>query len=217
MKKGIFVILASAIIFAGCQSKEEKAAELIKNELSKTLYDFESYQPIETIVKEANSNAYNDSACWMKAATLGYGMQQIIEYKEKSENAKEHRDIWGKPTYYSSSYSDNQYYKYNDEYIEALRKVIDAYSVCKTIAMELKDSVAKLDTTQIIGWEVTHRFRCKTKGGNSAIGDYRYIIDKDFKKVILCEDTDSEIDKHTREAIESTMSGYWDDTKEEKE
>lgn len=217
MKRIPFAILISVILFAGCQSKEEKAAELIKNELSKTLYDFESYQPIETIVKEAKSNAYNDSSCWKKASLLGYGMQQIIEYKKESEDAKEHMDIWGKPTYYSSSYSDNKYYKYRDEYIEVLEKAIAAYSVCKSIAKELKDSVAKLDTNQVIGWEVTHRFRCKTRGGNSTIGDYRYIIDKDFKKVLLREDIDSEDDKQTREAIETTMSGYWDDEKEEKE
>ena len=35
-------------MLVGCQSREEKAAELIKQEMFKTLYDFESYEPIET-------------------------------------------------------------------------------------------------------------------------------------------------------------------------
>ena len=34
-------------------SKEEKAAQLINTEMSKTLYDFDSYEPIETKVTEA--------------------------------------------------------------------------------------------------------------------------------------------------------------------
>lgn len=202
--------MASVIIFTGCQSKEEKAAELIKNELSKTLYDFESYQPIEIIVKEAKASIYNDTACWKDGGVLAYGMQQMMKYVNESKEAKEHMEIWGKPTYYSSSYSDSQYYKYKEEYEEALEKVIDAGKICKSIAVRLKESAEKLDTTQIIGWEVSHRFRCKTKGGNSAIGDYRYIVDKDFKTVLLREDTDDEDDQQIREFLGTIFTDYWD-------
>ena len=76
MKRKVqFVIIGIvSIIMVSCQSKEEKAAEFIKNELSKTLYDFESYQPIETTVTEAKMTMYNDSVCWKKAAALAYGM-----------------------------------------------------------------------------------------------------------------------------------------------
>lgn len=200
-----------ATLFAGCQSNEEKAAELIKEELSKVLYDFDSYQPIETTVIEAKASLYNDSACWEKGAVLAYGMKQAMEYVDKSKEAKNHMDIWGPPTYYSSSYSDSQYEKYKGEYVEALEKILKAHKVCKGIALEIKKMAADLDTSKVIGWEVNHRFRCKTKGGYSSIGDYRYIIDEDFKNVLLREDKDNEDDKMTREVLGTINSDYWND------
>ncbi len=213
MKRKVqFVIIGIvSIIMVSCQSKEEKAAEFIKNELSKTLYDFESYQPIETTVTEAKMTMYNDSVCWKKAAALAYGMKKVSEYIEETKNAKERMDIWGRPSYYSSTYSDNQYYKYKEEYEDNLEKANNAYEICKGIAAELKKHIAKLDTAKVIGWEVKHRFRCKTRGGNSTIGDYRYIIDKDFKTVILQEDTDDDDETAIRDVLNAVVKRDFDD------
>lgn len=205
------LLVVFSICLLGCKSKEEKSAELIKNELSKTLYDFESYQPIETRVTDAKVCIYNDSTCWRMGATLAYGMQQVVECREKMDNAKEHMSIWGSPSYYSSSYSDNQYYKYRGEYMDALSEMTAGLIVCKTLAEALKDTVANLDTSMVIGWEVFHDFRCKTRGGSPEIGHYRYIISKDFKTIILCEDTEGKLDKRTREALETITSDYWDE------
>lgn len=199
-----------AILLVSCQSKEEKAAEYIKNELSKTLYDFESYQPIETTVTEAKMTMYNDSACWEMAATLAYGMKTTTEYLEETKSAKEYMDIWGRPSYYSSSYSDNQYYKHKEEYEDYLEKAKNAYDICKSIAAELKKQIAKLDTAKVIGWEAKHRFRCKTKGGNSTIGDYRYVLDKDFKNTILQEDMDDD-ESSIRNVLKSVANGEFDE------
>lgn len=210
MKKLLFLLLTSSIAFFSCQSKEEKAAELIKSELSKTLYDFESYQPMETTVKEAKASIYNDSTCWAIGGALAYSTKQVLEYIDEMTDAKEHMDIWGRPTYYSSSYSDNKYYKYKEEYTEAKNKTIKGLLICKNVISALKDSIAKIDTTQVIGWEVIHRFRCKSKGGYASIGEYRYIIDKDFEKVLLCEDKDGEIDKKRREALEAINADFWE-------
>ena len=213
MRKALQILTLGviSILMVSCQSKEEKAAEFIKNELSKTLYDFESYQPIETTVTEAKMTMYNDSACWKKAAALAYGMKKATEYLEETKEAKEHMDIWGRPSYYSSSYSDNQYYKYKEEYEDNLEKAKNAYEICKSIAAELKDQIAKLDTAKVIGWEAKHRFRCKTKGGNSTIGDYRYVLDKDFKNVILQEDVDDEDETAIRDVLKSVANGEFDD------
>lgn len=51
--KLISILSLSVLAFASCMSKEEKAAQLINTEMSKTLYDFDSYEPIETKVTEA--------------------------------------------------------------------------------------------------------------------------------------------------------------------
>ncbi len=201
--------IISIVMLISCQSKEEKAAEFIKNELSKTLYDFESYQPIETTVTEAKMTMFNDSVCWRKAAALVYGVKEASEYFDKADRAEAYMNIWGSPSYYSSTYSDSQYYKYKEEYKENLEKAINAFEVCDSIAAQLKGQIAKLDTAKVIGWEAIHRFRCKTSGGNSTIKDYRYVLDKDFKTIILQEDMDEEPD--IRDALKSVVNGDFDD------
>jgi hypothetical protein len=210
MKKNLLLFLAIAVLFAGCQSKEEKAAELIKEELSKTLLDFESYQPIETTVKEAKLNLYNDTTFWRQGTALAYAMKKTNEYINKKKDAEERMNIWGPPTYYSSSYSDKRYYEYKKEYDEANASALSGIILCKAIAENIKDSIEKCDTSIVIGWEVSHRFRCKNRGGNSTIADYRYVIDKDLKTILLREDTDDQDDKNTRDALETVLSGYWD-------
>ena len=50
MKKFPVLLLLLSFAIVGCKSNEEKAADLIKKELSKSLFDFESYSPIETTV-----------------------------------------------------------------------------------------------------------------------------------------------------------------------
>ena len=75
MKK-IIIFLLISITFFSCQSKEEKAIKLIQNELSKTLYDYESYSPIETIVTEAKQNIYNDTTFWRQANFI-FGSRQL--------------------------------------------------------------------------------------------------------------------------------------------
>lgn len=205
-----FIICFVSLLCFSCKSKEKKAEELIRTELSKTMYDFDSYQPIETKVSVAKCGMFNDTACWRLGKTLAYGMEQFLEYKEKIEEARAHMNIWGRPSYYSSSYSDNQYYKYKAQGEDAVALAMASLLVNKQIADELKDSINALDTTQVIGWEVIHDFRCKTRGGSPEIGHYRYVISRDFKTVYICEDTEDARDKHTREALETILTDYWD-------
>lgn len=192
-----------SVFLISCQSKEKKAAELIKNELSKTLYDFDSYQPIETIVSEAKMTRYNDTACWNQANLTAYAFERFMNLTIKANAVQEKMNLWGKPTSYSSRYSDNNYYKYKKEYDEIIDEQVIALRIFAQCASNLKEKIDNLDTAKVIGWEVNHRFRCKTKGGYSDIADYRYIIDKDFKTIIL-NDSDKDRSKAIRDILEDT-------------
>lgn len=69
MKKSILA-LATVIVAAAttsCKTEEQKATELIKQELSRVLYDFGSYEPIETVITEAKHIPINDSICANRA------------------------------------------------------------------------------------------------------------------------------------------------------
>lgn len=203
----ILLFLALPLFFSSCKSKEDKAAELVKNELSKTLYDFESYEPIETKVLEAYETAYNDTTCFRQALAISYIMEKTSKAFEEAKDAKERAEIWGPPTYYSSSYSDSQYRKYLDEAKEKAEEGLKGYELLKTMGSALEDSIKVLDDKKMIGWEIKHRFRCKTKGGQNTIADYRYVVDPDFKTVYFYEDTDDNEYKQAREVIEAALKG----------
>lgn len=95
MKLTKFILLSFllSLCLSSCKSKEEKAADLIRTELSKTLYDFDSYEPIETKVSEAYLTADNDSTCMAMAMAIAYGMKQGEKYIEDAKEAQEHMDI----------------------------------------------------------------------------------------------------------------------------
>lgn len=201
------LILMMPLIITSCKSKEEKAADLVRNELSKTLYDFESYEPIETKVSEAYQTAYNDSTCHTLAMIVAYAMDKSTKAAEEAKDASEHMEIWGPPTYYSSSYSDSQYRKYRDKSKEKAEEALSSFEVVKTTGQALEDSIKDLDEKKVIGWEIKHRFRCKTRGGQNTIADYRYVVDPDFKIVYFCEDLDDDDFKKLQIIIESALKG----------
>lgn len=209
--KLLLLLLVSVVLtMTSCKSKEEKAADLIKTELSKSLYDFASYEPIETTVTEAYQTAYNDSTCFNMAVVIAYGMKKTSDLLEEATDAKERAEIWGPPTYYSSSYSDSQFRKYQSEMNDKREEALASIQIINTMGKALQDSIAKLDKSKVIGWDVKHRFRCKTRGGNASIGDYRYVLSPDFKSVLFYEDTDEEIYSTAREIIEMAINHKFD-------
>lgn len=214
MESRVLIVCCSlclALMLASCKSNERKAEEFIRTELSKTLLDFNSYEPIETTVVEAYENAYNDSWCFQQALTISQCMKNVEDYKEAMSDAREHMDIWGAPSYYSSSYSDNQFYKYKAQVEENLSKLKTELALIRVLGIALQDSIKCLDTVKMIGWEVKHRFRCKTRGGQSAIADYRYIFDKKFENVILREDMDDDDYSEAMEWLEFAGTNGFDE------
>lgn len=198
----LIVCLMTMWCITSCSTKEEKGAKLIKNELFKTLYDFDSYQPIETKVTEAKANIYNDSAFWNKGEELRDTIILLHSYVEKAKHALDMADIF-EPSYFSSASSIKNFKKYLKEaktYNNRAKELID---VCRNTATEMLVDAQKIDTTTVIGYEIIHSFRCKTKGGNSDIAHYRYIVSKDFKSIFLQENMNDETeDLSTRNVLE---------------
>ena len=148
MKKiNLLLFIFPFLLIIGCKSNEEKADELIKTELSKKLYDYDSYQPIETIVTEAKMTRFNDSTCWEQGRLLDFSMQKAQEYFKEYKMSVSSMDLWI-PSSFSTSYSNSQYYKYKNESIENLLNVEKAYRFSSKIASELSDRITTLDSTK---------------------------------------------------------------------
>jgi hypothetical protein len=201
MKKVLFLLVA-IIALVGCKSKEEKAAEMIKKELFKTLYDFDSYQPIETKVDSAFYSAYTDSMVLKHGYMLNQLIKEINKAVEEVKDAREIMDIWGIDTY--SSYGRSKYYEARDKAKEALNKG-NIYSKM----MDLESDTIRLLSRNIkhdfCGWKATHKFRCKTKGGNPSIGNYIYFFDKNMKHIIFNEDIEDENLTQVRNLIKEAI------------
>ena len=182
MKKLILVLAAVivAVTVTSCKSKEEKAAELIKQELSHVLYDFGSYEPIETVVTEAKHIPINDSACVNKALDAIAYHELVIEYAKDGKSALE-MCIWGSPSRYSTSHY---------EFVYAVKKANTCIKKYNSSIDDLKIMMKNTNPSETIGYNVEHTFRCKSKDGIWSIEHYRFIVDKKIKKIIFYVDED---------------------------
>ena len=79
MKRLMVFVLSTlffGLLFVQCKSKEDKANELIKDYMFKNLYDFESYQPIETTIDSAFHTIYNDSTALYYAYSILFSEEE---------------------------------------------------------------------------------------------------------------------------------------------
>ena len=188
MKNILLSFCLFLLIFVSCKSKEEKAAELIKGELYKTLYDFASYEPIETVVDSAFTSIYRDSTI----LAYGYLTRGLLdkgnEYIEKAREAQSTMQIWG-DNY--SSYSISKYDKAKQEFDSNLAIAKEYISKMDVINNSIRIRAKGFKKT-FCGWQAKHKFRCKTKGGNFDLPNYVFFIDPKFKKIYYSEDTADE-------------------------
>lgn len=206
MKKVLLSLLALSIClsFTQCKTKEDRANELIKDYMFKNLYDFESYQPIETKIDSAFHTIYNDSSAMYYAYVMLLSDKEKEKIKSEYESIQSSIEIWCDGSYYSS-YSYNKCQDCLNEAKENLSKQFFWMSRVETYRDSLI-GLADTLTTRFIGWQVTHDFRCKTKGGNPDIGHYVFVMDKDFKNILSKKDKGDDDEKEIKAIIDESLS-----------
>ena len=159
-------------MFASCsKSLEDKANTLIEEDIKKTLYHPETYDPAETQVDSAFT-PFDDPVFYEKTIQLCKIGMSIDEYDRKMKSAKSSMSIWSGP--YQSAYSKNEYQEAKDEYDEN----------------ELK---TMLDKEQLfIGFKARHRFRANNNAGQIVFGEMKYLFDKDMNKIVASYDMDDD-------------------------
>lgn len=202
MNQRILLFGIIALLFVACKSKEEKANELIKEELNKTLYDFSSYEPIETVVDSAFTSIYRDSLILSYAykiqACLELFKEQMAEVNSEISTA----EIW------SDSYSSYGRKKFN----EAREKALTSLDKAKFYAQKMEEEKTLLKTEidkfepSFCGYQAKHKFRCKTKGGNFHLADHLYIIDEKFERILSVSRLDDEDFEEIKELIDEVRN-----------
>lgn len=200
----IFVI---CLTFLGCTSREEKANKLIKQDMFKTLYDFESYEPIETKLDSAYTSIYTDSIIKLYASIASALLDDIQDNIDKMKDDESTMEIW---RYSYSSLGRNKFKKAYEDFSERLdetefyMKVVNKYMD----SIRFKFSIFK---PQFYGWKAIHKFRCKTKGGNFDLGDYIYVFDKKIKNIISKEDMNDDNSEKIKDLINEAISSSKED------
>lgn len=202
-------MIAFIALLVSCASNEQKAEKLIKTDLEENMYDFESYDPIKTTVSEAKQVMYNDTACRNRALRLYAAIQLSANYLIQSEEAKEHMEIWT-PSHYATAYHRSQYVKYREQYLDNKEKAKQVYNVAVRIGKQLQGMVAALDTSKVMGWSVSHRFRCKNRTGESMICNVRYLVDSGFSNVVFSADEDDDNEKNIVEMLNFAVSNEFE-------
>lgn len=184
MTKKLFLYLISALVICGCgKNIEEQAQEAVKNELHKTLYYFDSYEPLETKVDSAFNTPENNPDVNEFMRSVWEQMDQVKEFAAELEDAErtiaslsDARKLGG-----SFAYDYNEAVK-DKVYVET--KIKDNLKVVYENALKFSKFISQADSS-FIGWRVMHTYRAKTRGGDPSIGREVYIFSKDFKKVLL--------------------------------
>lgn len=172
---GLISLLALLII--SCKSREERAQETIRNEMFKTLLDYESYEPIETKVDSLKYDIYGDTTVFDLVFKLRVMDELYAKYDEEYNEAKETYDRWNNYSVYYSSYAYNRRKSASDD----MQKALLGKMVAEGVREQYEDTLLILSQNysgELYGWRVSHRFRCKTKGGTPSISDYVYFMDK---------------------------------------
>jgi hypothetical protein len=210
MKSPTRILLAFAAIISmiACTSKEKKAEALIKDYLFKTMYDFDSYQVVETKVDSAFFSPYTDDKIMAVAAVANEASKESNSHMQKALSALRSMNTWS-DSY--SSYGQSQYYRYRDEGRQELKAGKTSSLIHLNSQKEIKKMAAELPDG-FMGWEVSHSFRCKTKGGFSELKHYIFITDPRFKTILYKEDIEDEDiiaqKKEIQGALEITEEQY---------
>lgn len=176
--------MISALVLCGCgKNIEEQAQEAVKNELHKTLYYFDSYEPLETKVDSAFNTPENNPDVNEFMRSVWEQMDQVKEFAAELENAErtiaslsDARKLGG-----SFAYDYNEAVK-DKVYVET--KIKGNLKVAYENALKFSKFISQADSS-FIGWRVMHTYRAKTGRGVPDIGREVYIFSKDFKKVLL--------------------------------
>lgn len=177
MKK-LFYLALIAIALSACTSKEKKAEALIKDYLKMSLLKPDTYKPVKTILREANS-PYDDLDLLKEVKQL----QDIaLEYdltEAQAKNAKSSMAL--NSGSYQSAYTRNEYQEAKEKYDNANAKIEEL----KAKGKNLYEKIAKKlkSTPELIGYKAFHNFRADDNNGNTYIGNVIALFDKDMERV----------------------------------
>lgn len=195
--KRLYFLLFCMIALMSCQSPGKKAEKLIKAYMFKSLYDYNSYEATETKIDSCYNSIFYDTEAQLAALAAKESIEEAQEYKEDLEDAEYEMNLWY-DNRYMTHYGKSRYKSAKEDYNEARKRLLEAQISSNENLLQIKQKSIDYNT-DFIGWEVMHSFRCNTRGGDPSLGNYTFIINKDFTEII------NVIDKDDQSTMEATI------------
>lgn len=150
MKKNILLIVVAIIFLNGCtlrSPKGSKFVKLIRNDLIENISNFDSYTPISYTAEQIKDSPYYNEHCRLSAEMILFH----IKYNHRDERY----------LFFDEDFLKN----YGDNF------VIDE-------GVELENYIdTHIDTSNILGWKIRHKYRYLSTYGKPSICTIDYITD----------------------------------------
>lgn len=205
MKK-IFLMLTAcaALVFASCQSNEDKASALIAAQAEEMFsVPASELNVLNTIVDVAKQTVYNDTTCWQAAADYNTLAKKNQEFNEEALNLEAEL---------KSLAADKRAAKKNaatiaekEAALQKARNNREAIQGLMNALLQLIDQTQKgFNPEAVIGWDVTQKIAFKADGQDCE-ANVRFVIDTDFKHIYLFEDLEDDHDKAARLTLDAFL------------
>lgn len=187
MKRIIIAVIAASAFLVSCQkSNEEKAEELIKVSMNKTLLHPESYEAVETVLDSAFA-PLDSPEFFNKIMKVVHCVDDMSKVGEEINEAQTSMSLW---SICSTALARNEYRKAKAKYEAACAKKEELEKKSMRLAEKLKPDLQNKPT--FIGFKARHKYRANTNAGNTVFGEMKFVFDKELTKVIAEYDMQDE-------------------------
>lgn len=160
------------------QYSRKKAETLIKDYLKMSLIKPETYKPVKTILREAQS-PYDDLDLLKEVKRLQDIAWEYDLTETQISNAKKQMAIYSGLR--QSAYNKNEYQEAKKKYDKENAKIEKLKESGKNLYEKV---VAKLKSNpEMIGYKALHNYRADDNAGNTQIGNVIVLFDKDLERV----------------------------------
>ncbi len=180
------------------------AQNLIKNIICKNLYFPESYAPVSTSVDSVFHGPLTDAECLKAASELIKFKAQLPGAEDSYKEAVHTLKIFG---------SSGVFWRHAEEKKNAEERL----NSLKSKIAKREEIIRQRDTSndgKFIGWQVAHRYRAQTKGGDPSISDVLYILNPDMTSWMFrysLDKTDSDNLNELNKVIRQTLGMDYDE------
>lgn len=183
------------------QSAVDIAEQAVRAELRKTLYNFDSYEALETLVDSAyNTIEYSPRTLELYRRYKAH-IEQEQEATEALTEAERSLATWEDLAQYGSSISRYEYKRAQQALKEARENLERSKQTGRELELEWQNLLeAYPQNAEFVGWRVEHSYRDKNPDGFSRVTSAIYVFSPDYEQVVLS------LDRVELDALRQTIS-----------